>query len=131
MSGTLGELPSPADQASLEQRLYAHPAYQKQSRIISKSVAENRLAIANGKSDVTVQGGLKHFWEGNDEVALVVGVSIPLPFNNWNQGEIASTNAEIEVAQKQRTATMNALKAELNASVQMLAATRREAEHAR
>ena len=128
VSGTLGELPSPADQASLEQRLYAHPAYQKQSRIISKSVAENRLAIANGKSDVTVQGGLKHFWEGNDEVALVVGVSIPLPFNNWNQGEIASTNAEIEVAQKQRTATMNALKAELNASVQMLAATRREAD---
>lgn len=128
VSGTLGELPSPADQASLEQRLYSHPAYQKESRAVSKSEAENRLAIANGKSDVTVQGGLKHFWEGNDEVALVVGVSIPLPFNNWNQGEIASTKAEIEVAQKQRDAKMISLKAELNASVQILSAIRREVE---
>lgn len=128
VSGTLGELPSPADQATLEKRLYAHPAYQKESRAVLKSVAENRLAITNGKSDVTVQGGLKHFWEGNDEVALVVGVSIPLPFNNWNQGEIASTKAEIEVAQKQRDAKMSALKAELNASMQMLASIRAEVE---
>ncbi|GAA5117496.1 TolC family protein [Luteolibacter yonseiensis] len=128
VSGTLGELPSLSDQASLEQRLYSHPAYQKESREVSKSVAENRLAIANGKSDVTVQGGVKHFWEGNDEVALVVGLSIPIPFNNWNQGEIASTKAEIEVAQKQRDAKMNSLRAELNASVQTLASVRREVE---
>lgn len=128
VSGTLGDLPSPVAQAALEKRLYSHPAYQKEARAVSKSMAENRLAIANGKSDVTIQGGLKHFWEGNDEVALAVGVSIPLPFNNWNQGEIASSKAEIEVAQKQRDAKMIALKAELNTSVQMLAAVRREVE---
>lgn len=125
VAGSLADLPSPADQASLEKRLYAHPAYQKQSRVISKSQAQNRLAIAKGANDVTVRSGVRHFGAG-DEVALVVGFSLELPFRNRNQGEIAASEAEIEAAQKQRSATLSELKAQLDEFVQTLAATRRE-----
>lgn len=68
VEGRLGGLPSLADQASLERRLINHPAYRKDSREISKSQAENRLAQIKGKPEVTVRGGVRHFWESNDEV---------------------------------------------------------------
>ena len=126
--GKIGDLPSMADQSSLEQRLLSHPAYQKEVRNIAKSSAEHRLAIAKGKPDVTIQGGTKHFWEGNDEIALVVGFSIPLPFNDSNQGEIAATQAQIEVAARERDAALATLKAKLNTALQILAATRSEAD---
>ena len=97
-------------------------------RNIAKSSAEHRLAIAKGKPDVTIQGGTKHFWEGNDEIALVVGFSIPFPFNDSNQGEIAATQAQIEVAARERDAALATLKAKLNTALQILAATRSEAD---
>ena len=128
MEGRLGGLPSLADQASLESRLIHHPAYRKYSGEISKSLAENRLAQIKGKPDVTVRGGVRHFWESNDEVALVVGFSMPLPFNDWNQGEVAATAAQIEVAEKQRAATLIGLKTSLNQSLQILSDTRREVD---
>lgn len=68
VEGRLGGLPSLADQASLERRLINHPAYRKDSREISKSQAENRLAQIKGKPEVTVRGGVRHFWESNDVV---------------------------------------------------------------
>lgn len=68
VEGRLGGLPSLADQASLERRLINHPAYRKDSREISKSLAENRLAQIKGKPEVTVRGGVRHFWESNDVV---------------------------------------------------------------
>ena len=128
VEGRLGGLPSLADQALLESRLIHHPAYRKDSREISKSQAENRLAQIKGKPDVTVRGGVRHFWESNDEVALVVGFSMPLPFNDWNQGEVAATAAQIEVAEKQRAATLIGLKTSLNQSLQILTDTRREVD---
>ncbi len=126
--GKIGELPSLADQSSLEERLRSHPAYQKENENIAKSEAEHRLALVKGKSDVTVHGGVKHFSEGKDEVALVVGFSIPLPFNDTNQGEIAATAAQIEVGQRQRDAALADLKTKLNTALQTLAATRAEAD---
>lgn len=126
--GKIGDLPSLSDQKSLEQRLLSHPIYQKETRNIAKSAAEHRLALAKGKPDVTVQGGLKHFWESKDEVALVVGFSIPLPFNDSNQGEIAATAAQIEAASKQRDGALAELKAKLNIAMQTLTSTRSEAD---
>lgn len=126
--GKIGDLPSVADQSSLEQRLRSHPAYQKETKNIAKSAAEHQLALVKGKQDVTVHGGVKHFWEGKDEVALVVGFSIPLPFNDTNQGEIAATAAQIEVGQRQRDAALAELKTKLNTALQTLVATRAEAD---
>ena len=128
VAGKLGELPDRAEQASLERRLVTHPAYRKESREISKARAENRLAQIKGQPDVTVRGGVRHFWQSDDEVALVVGFSMPLPFNDWNQGEVAASAAQIEAAQKQRAAILIGLKTQLNQSLQILTDTRREVE---
>jgi outer membrane protein, heavy metal efflux system len=126
--GKIGELPSIADQSSLEQRLRSHPAYQKETKNIAKSAAEHRLALVKGKQDVTIRGGVRRFWASKDEVSLVVGFSIPLPFNDSNQGEIAATAAQLEVGARQRDAALAGLKAKLNTALQTLAATRNEAD---
>lgn len=128
VAGKLGDLPSVKDQKALEQQLYSHPAYQKEARNVAKSAAEHRLALAKGKQDFTIQAGPRHFTAGRDEVALVVGFSIPLPINDGNQGQIAATAAQIEVATRDRDATYVGLKAKLNAALQTLAAIRTEAD---
>lgn len=128
VQGKLGDLPKRMDQDSLERQLYSHPSYRKEIGNIKKSTAEHRLAIANGKQDITIQGGSKYFREGRNEVALVVGLSIPLPFNNKNQGEIAATEAQIQMAAKEKDAAYAVLKADLNAAFQTLSAARTEAE---
>lgn len=128
VEGKLGDLTKQMDQDSLEKQLYSHPSYRKEMSSLAKSSAEHRLAIANGKQDITIKGGPKYFREGRDEIALVVGFSIPLPFNDKNQGEIAATGAQIEVAEKERDAAYAILKAKLNAAFQTLAAARSVAE---
>ncbi len=128
VAGKLGDLPKRMDQDSLERRLYSHPSYRKEEGNVVKSSAEHRLAIANGKQDITIQGGPKYFSEGRGEAALVIGFSIPLPFNDKNQGEIAATEAEIEVAEREKEAAFAVLKAELNTAFQTLSSARTEAE---
>ncbi len=128
VEGKLGDLPKRMDRTSLEKSLYSHPSYQKEIDNMAKSSAEHNLAIANGKQDITLHGGPKYFREGRDEVALIVGFSIPLPFNDKNQGAIAATGAQIEVAARERDAAYAALKANLNAAFLTLSSARTEAE---
>lgn len=47
--------------------------------------------------DPVVSAGVKHFEESNDS-AFLVGVSIPLPFWNRNQGNIAAAEARLRAA---------------------------------
>jgi len=126
VAGRLADLPSAADQAALERSLYAHPAYRKDSGAISQSEAKHALARAKGVQDVTVQGGVRQLRDSGDQIALVVGFSIPLPFHDRNQGEIAATKAEIEAAMQRRAATLAELKVRLNNAIQMLASIRTE-----
>jgi len=57
--------------------------------------AQAAIAVEQAKAqqDVTVSAGLRYFHE-TDEAALVVGVAIPLPF--WDQNEGAVSRAENE-----------------------------------
>jgi len=126
VAGKLGDLPSPQSQASLQQRLFSHPAYLKESQKMAQSYAELNLAKAKSVQDITVQGGMRHYWEGRDEVAFVVGLSIPLPLHNRNQGNIAAHKETIKAAAKERDATLNTLKARLAASFEMLTSIRHE-----
>lgn len=129
VAGRLADLPGEASQAELERRLFAHPAYRKGSGAIAKSEAEYRLARARGVQDVTISGGVRNLRDGGaGDVALVVGFSIPLPFRDRNQGEIAATEAQIEAAKQRREATITELKTRLNTALRMLRSIRREVE---
>src|SRR3546814_1584762 len=47
--------------------------------------------------DPVVAAGVRRFEESNDN-AFLVGVSIPLPFSNRNQGNIAAAQARLRAA---------------------------------
>lgn len=55
--------------------------------------ARIRLAEANSATDPTLRAGVRHFGEGN-EVALVVGGSIPLGGRQANRGNVERAQAE-------------------------------------
>ena len=55
------------------------------------------LAAARGLQLRVVSAGVRRFEESNDN-AFLVGVSIPLPFSNRNQGNIAAAEARLRAA---------------------------------
>ena len=50
-----------------------------------------------GRPDLTASAGVRRFEESNDQ-AFVVGVSIPLPLWNHNQGNVAAAEARVRAA---------------------------------
>ena len=94
--------------------------------------AESRVAaaeIARERSlrvpDPVVSGGVRRFAESNDN-AFLVGVSIPLPFSNRNQGNIAAAEAEFRAASaREAVALADFEQAVTRARAQFLAAEMR------
>ncbi|RXR25192.1 TolC family protein [Sphingobium fluviale] len=79
----------PADTPSLDERLATAEREAAQARV--------SLAQAEAVPNVTASGGVRRFREGG-ETAIVAGISIPLPFRNRNQGNIAAARAETDAA---------------------------------
>ena len=63
-----------------------------------------KLAHAEGVPDITASGGVRNFRESRD-TAFIVGVSIPLPVFNRNQGNIAAARANGDAAEAQLAQT--------------------------
>lgn len=64
------------------------------------------LAKAKGKSDITLSGGVQYL-EGSAETAMVVGISLPLPFFDVNQGgRMRAANRLAQAAEQQKAARM-------------------------
>lgn len=59
--------------------------------------AEAERARALASPDPTLTAGVRRY-EGRDEQAFLVGLSIPLPFRNRNQGNIAAARARANAA---------------------------------
>lgn len=81
--------------------------------------ARIRLAEANSAIDPTVRAGVRHFGQGN-EVALVVGGSIPLGGRQANRGNVERAQAERLAAE----AELAAAQAERKREIDRLAAQR-------
>src|SRR3546814_6768857 len=85
--------------------------------------ARIKLAEANSVTDPTVRAGVRHFGQGN-EVALVVGGSIPLGGRQANRGNVEraqaerlAAEAELAVARVERTREIDRLVAQRAARV--------------
>ncbi len=62
------------------------------------------LERAEGKQDITIHGGVQHFQE-TDDSSFVVGLSLPIPLFNRNQGGIeAATQRLAKVRQEAKAA---------------------------
>lgn len=75
--------------------------------------ARIRLAEANSASDPTVRAGVRHFGQGN-EVALVVGGSIPLGGRQANRGNVERAQAERLAAEAELAAAQAEHKREID-----------------
>ncbi|MGE0290608.1 MAG: TolC family protein [Bradyrhizobium sp.] len=79
-------------------RLANNPDLARLDAVIAQRRADLALQRANAVPDITLQGGVRRFQEGR-ETAFVAGVSVPLPFNDRNQGGIARANADLTRAE--------------------------------
>ncbi len=68
---------------------------------VTSATSQYGLAKANGKQDVTFSANYSHV---NAISAVTVGVSVPLPIFDRNQGEIARTHYAVSQAQEQQRA---------------------------
>jgi cobalt-zinc-cadmium efflux system outer membrane protein len=78
------------------------------------------LEKAKATSDVTVSGGVRYFEEG-DDTAFVVGVALPIPLFNRNQGGIEEAMENLAKAREQYKAAKIKHTAALDAALNELA----------
>ena len=102
--GQLSQLPALAPYESLSARIRSNPSLLKFSSEARLREAEVKLAEQRRKPAWTVTAGLRRFEAGND-VAAVVGLSIPLPFRDRGEGTIATSLALLEQVDASRSAT--------------------------
>ncbi|MGL1585780.1 TolC family protein, partial [Vibrio parahaemolyticus] len=81
--------------------------------------ARVRLAETGNVSDPTARVGLRHFGQGND-VAIMIGGSIPLGSRSANRGNVARANAEAQAAE----AEIAVVRAQIRRDVDRLVAER-------
>jgi cobalt-zinc-cadmium efflux system outer membrane protein len=75
---------------------------------------------AKATSDVTVSGGVRYFEEG-DDAAFVIGVALPIPLFNRNQGSIEEAMENLAKAREQYKAAKIKRTAALDAALNELA----------
>ena len=114
-SPTLPGLPQVPDTLPNREVLFAqlpaHPLHALQQATVGARRAAVQLARSSSAQDVTVAGGLRSLRDSGD-AALVVGVSVPLPFRNQNEGAIRAARETLAGAEQ----SARALDAELRAA---------------
>jgi cobalt-zinc-cadmium efflux system outer membrane protein len=110
--GSLGELQPIPPEKELEALLYENPELARWETELAQRKAVADLARAQRIPDLTVSLGARNFRETDDNAA-VLGVSIPLPLFDRNQGGIKEAGAELSSALHQRSAIRSEALAEL------------------
>jgi len=124
--GQLDGISALPDEESLKAFLSSNPDLARWTAEIERSEAALRLAHSEAVPDLTLSAGVRNFQETDDN-AFVVGVSIPIPFFNRNQGGISEARARIDKAQSEQQATKVGLATDLSDTWQGLSAAYTEA----
>lgn len=95
--GDLHRLPAHPTLAALLTRLDRNPALARWPSELSRRRRALDLAAANGVQNLTFSGGVRQFAE-TDDVGVVLGVSVPLPLFDRNQGAILAAQADMAAA---------------------------------
>ena len=113
-------LPIPALER-LTELLARNPVLSLAAGEVSFRQAAVDLARASRVPDLTVAAGIRRYAVSGQEVdALLVGISIPLPLFDRNQGEIRAAHSEVEGAAERRSATKARLQVALTESYLLL-----------
>jgi cobalt-zinc-cadmium efflux system outer membrane protein len=114
VSGNLDRRPPLPGLTAAHARLNLHPAVvrwdaEKEAR--SAIVSRER---ANAQPDITVSGGIRVLGNGGGaEPAFLGGISIPLPYTNRNQGNIAEAEALVQKVDFEKKAARAILTAQV------------------
>ncbi|MEW4467036.1 TolC family protein [Parasphingorhabdus sp. JC815] len=93
VSAAFPELSPPLDLPSSDDPLPLRIAGARTAFAQAEIARERSLGVP----DPTLSAGVRRFEESNDQ-AFIVGISIPLPFRNRNQGNIAAAEAQYRAA---------------------------------
>lgn len=107
----------------LKEALEQSPAWRLMEEQFAKADAALDLARAQSIPDFELEGGVQRFNESDDH-ALFLGVSIPLPLFDRNQGGVAEAKATTRKAYHQREAGFLALHTEFQEAWHKLVSTR-------
>jgi len=105
--GNLEEVQPIPPKGELIRFLLDHPDLMRWEPMITRRQAELDAAKTKRIPDLTAQGGVQYFKE-DDETAFLLGLSLPLPLSDRNQGGILAARHRIGKARaEQRVAELN------------------------
>lgn len=105
---------------TFSEKLLNHPGLAMQEALIESRRASVKLEEANAVQDISMGLGVRYFNEDSD-VALVAGISIPLPFWDNNGGNIRSARENLSAAREEAKLTAIDLKVNLARAWQEMA----------
>ena len=118
--GSMANLPKLAAFAQYSARIDANPSVQKFKTEFELRQAELRLTEQRRKPAWEMHAGVRRFEQGSD-FAGVVGISIPLTWNDHGQGQTATAQANLAKVDADRQASKVTLVAHLFSLYQELA----------
>jgi cobalt-zinc-cadmium efflux system outer membrane protein len=124
--GQLGNISALPDEESLKEFLSNNPDLARWAAELERSEAALLLARSEAVPDLTLSAGVRNFQETDDN-AFVVGVSIPIPFFNRNQGGVFEARARVDKAQSEQRAAKVGLVTDLSDTWQNLSVAYTEA----
>ena len=111
-------------EAELKEAIKQSPAWYLMEAQLAEADAALNLALSERFPDLELEAGVQHFNETDDH-AFLLGISIPLPIFNKNQGGIAETKALAHKAQYEREAGYLELYTQLQDAWQNLDSSRK------
>ncbi len=125
--GNLETLKSIPAFSSLVQKIQNNPEVARWTaeRARREAVLAKERTLA--KADITVLGGPRMVGKA-DDLTFTLGFSIPLPFKNKNQGNIAEAEAQIAKTDSERESSETTVFSQLSAAWQVLARAAKEVE---
>ncbi|MER2520633.1 MAG: TolC family protein [Bdellovibrionales bacterium] len=108
---------SPVTTAAIKEMLERNPDITRWKPAVAKSEAALELEKANAIPDPRINAGVREFRESNSR-AFLVGISIPIPVLNGNQGNISKARAELTKAAVDQRVSELQLSSELAKSLQ-------------
>lgn len=127
VDGRLSLLPPLPGLAALRERLDRHPALSRSAVFIAERRAILLLERAKAYPDLSLRAGYRYL-HGGPSSAVVVGLSIPLPFFTRNRGAIAAARQRLARARLARRAARLGLEKRLTSAHARLRVAREEAD---
>ncbi|WP_228895597.1 TolC family protein [Pseudoduganella aquatica] len=121
--GDIGMLPEPPSAAALASWRAQSPALMPARLEVERRKAVSKLELANRAPDLTVSLGSKRMADPSRS-QTVVGLSLPLPLFDRNQGNVLAAQRQADKADAELAAAAMRLESELAQSVQELRAAR-------